>query len=105
MTDEPLQELEVPEGVLDAEHAVEVLRAWVADGALHVIFEPGTFGHDVSEWGRLLSEISQHIASAAALEGQLSENEALTAIHEAYERGVLSPTGTRTGQIKRKVQH
>ena len=68
-------------------------------------FEPGTFGHDVSEWGRLLSEISQHIASAAALEGQLSENEALTAIHEAYERGVLSPTGTRTGQIKRKVQH
>jgi uncharacterized protein DUF5076 len=105
MPDEPLQELEVPEGVLDAEHAVEVLRAWIADGALHVIFEPGSFGQDVSEWGRLLSEVSHHIASGVALEGHLSQNEALTAIHEAYERGVLEPTGTRTGQVKRKVQH
>ena len=105
MPDEPLQELEVPEGVLDAEQAVEVLRAWIADGALHVIFEPGSFGQDVSEWGRLLSEVSHHIASGVALEGHLSQNEALTAIHEAYERGVLEPTGTRTGQVKRKVQH
>jgi hypothetical protein len=105
MPEEPLQELEVPEGILDAEHAVEVLRAWIADGALHVIFEPGSFGQDVSEWGRLLSEVSQHIANGIALEGHLSQNEALTAIHEAYERGVLSPAGTRTGQIKRKVQH
>ena len=105
MTNEPLQELEVPEGVLDAEHAVEVLRAWIADGALHVIFEPGSFGQDVSEWGRLLSEVSHHIASGVALEGHLSQNEALTVIHEAYERGVLEPTGTRTGQVKRKVQH
>jgi hypothetical protein len=104
MTDEPLQELEVPEGVLDAESAVEVLRAWVADGALHVVFEPGTFGQ-ISEWGRLLAEVSHHIASGVALEGHLSANEALTAIHEAYERGVLAPGGPRTGQIKRKVQH
>ena len=73
MPDEPLQELEVPEGVLDAEHAVEVLRAWIADGALHVIFEPGSFGQDVSEWGRLLSEVSHHIASGVALEGHLQQ--------------------------------
>lgn len=33
-------ELDLPEGVHDAEGADEILRAWTADGRLHVVFDP-----------------------------------------------------------------
>ena len=29
------EELDLPDGVVEADEAIEVLRAWVADGALH----------------------------------------------------------------------
>ncbi len=105
MTDQPLNELEIPDGVHTADSAIEVMRAWVADGALHVIFDPETFGPEVGEWGRLLSDIGQHIAHAVALNGELSEREALTVIHEAFERGVLADSLSRSGRIKGRTSH
>ena len=106
MTAEPLNELDIPDGVHAAENAVEVMRAWVADGALHVIFDPETFGSDTREWGRLLSDVSHHIARAVALSSDLSELEALTVIHEAYERGMLAEgVAARSGHIKGRRQH
>lgn len=104
MADEPI-ELEIPEGVQDAEQAVEVFRAWVADGALHVIFDPETFGPNVSEWGRLLADASQHIASAVAQQGHLDQHQALTAIHQAYDRGLLEHNTTRSGSVKGRTSH
>ena len=98
-------ELEIPDGVHDADMAIEVLRAWIADGALHVIFDPDTFADDFREWGRLLSEISHHVAEAAALEGHLSRDEALSAIAEGFEEGLSSPATPRDGQIKGRTTH
>ena len=74
--DDPI-ELDLPEGVLSADSAVEVFRAFVADGALHVTFDPKTFSHDAGEWGRLLAESAEHIASAVALDGQMPREAAL----------------------------
>ena len=102
----PIEELELPDGVHDAESALEVIRAWIADGGLHVIFNPETFAHDVSEWGRLLSDIAQHIAHAVELDGQMGRDEALAVMGEAFKLGVGEPdTQNMMGRIKGRVEH
>lgn len=105
MSDFENNELEIPDGVHDADLAVEVLRAWIADGSLHLIFDPDTFAEDFREWGRLLSEISHHVADAAALEGYLGKDEALAAIREGFEQGMVRPSEPRDGQIRGRSTH
>lgn len=103
---EELHELELPDGVHDAETALEVLRAWIADGGLHVIFDPETFRHDVSEWGRLLADIAQHVAHAVELDGQMTRGDALASMVEAFERGIAAGDApTMSGRIKGRVEH
>ena len=103
---EVTEELQLPDGVHDAEMAMEVLRAWIADGGLHVIFNPDTFSHDVSEWGRLLGDIAQHIALAVELDGQMSRDEALAAMMDAFQRGAVSSDADKmSGRIKGRVEH
>jgi len=105
MPDDQPMELEVPDGVHGAEMAVEVLRAWIADGALHVVFEPDSFAHDTSEWGRLLSEIAHHVARASAVQGQIGEADAIKAIREAFDHGIGHLTADRLGRIKGRTRH
>lgn len=100
------EELDLPDGVHEAEMALEVLRAWIADGGLHVIFNPETFSHDVSEWGRLLADVAQHIAHAVELDGQASREDALAAMAEAFQRGVgNTDQSLMSGRIKGRVEH
>lgn len=101
------EELELPDGVHDAETALEVLRAWIADGGLHVIFNPETFSHDVSEWGRLLGDVAQHIAHAVELDGQMGREDALAAMLDAFKRGIgrAGDPDVMTGRIKGRVEH
>lgn len=105
MTEKTDGELDVPDGVREAKSADEVLRAWIADGALHVTFPPAAFANDVSEWGRLLADIAHHIAKAVALDGQHGEPEALDAIKSAFERGIGSHGADRHGKIKGRTRH
>ncbi|MCH9765474.1 MAG: DUF5076 domain-containing protein [Alphaproteobacteria bacterium] len=105
MSNDIERELDIPDGMGDAEAAIEVLRAWIADGALHVIFDPNTFAEDFAEWGRLLSEISHHIAQAAAMEGEMSQDEALAAIRDGYLNGLETWDGQRDGQIRGRTTH
>lgn len=100
-----LSELDLPDGVHDAERADEVLRAWVADGGLHVTFNPDTFGHDVSEWGRMLGDIAQHIAIAVELDGQMPREQALALVAEAFARGMTETAPARSGHIKGRLRH
>ena len=106
--DDPI-ELDLPEGVLSADSAVEVFRAFVADGALHVTFDPKTFSHDAGEWGRLLAESAEHIASAVALDGQMPREAALaaikTAIDNAFAAAADMPSEVRSGTIQRGRSH
>jgi len=101
-----LEELDLPDGVHDAEQAVEVLRAWIADGGLHVVFNPETFAHDVSEWGRLLGDVALHVARAVELDGQMSGEEALAAMQEAFGRSIgNADPAIMQGHIKGRVAH
>lgn len=97
---EPI-ELDPPADALDAKSAIEVMRAWVADGRLHLTLQSETFSHDVSEWGRLLADITHHIARGVALSSDLTEREALTIVAEAYERGVSKGSTVASGHIGR----
>lgn len=99
------EELELPEGVVGADDAVEVLRAWVVDGALHVTFDPETFHHDVTEWGRLLSDVAQHVATAVELDGQMTRTDAIAQIHEAFELNMQSTNAVTPGRIKGRTEH
>ena len=67
--EELLLELDIPDGVPEAEEAVELIRAWVADGALVVTLNGEAFGDGLQDWGRLLAEIGRHIARASSLNG------------------------------------
>lgn len=106
MTDDTtIHELDIPDGARAAKDSVEVLRAFIGDGALHVIFDPETFRHDVSEWGRLLSDIAHHVARAVSMDGQMESHEALAAVRAAFERGVGANPVTTSGVIKGRVKH
>ncbi len=99
------EELELPDGVVDAVHAVEVLRAWVVDGTLQAIFDPETFRHDVSEWGRLLSDIAQHVANAVEMDGQMNRNEALAQVHDAFDLNMQNTDIAMSGKIRGRTEH
>lgn len=105
MNNEMPDELDLPDGVAEAEDALEVLRAWVGDGALHVIFDPECFRHDVSEWGRMLSDVAHHIANAVELDGQMDKMDALAVIRQAFEAGISSESVTMSGRIKGRTEH
>lgn len=99
------EELELPDGVVGADEAVEVLRAWVADGALHVIFDPETFRDDVSEWGRLLADVAQHVANAVEMDGQMNRAEAISLIQDAFELNMHTSDANLAGRIKGRTEH
>jgi Domain of unknown function (DUF5076) len=105
MASDEHQELEIPDGIGEADVAIEVLRAWVADGALHVIFDPETFRDSPGEWGRMLADISGHIANAIAMQGNLTAAEAAQAISEAYDHGLVAQGRQRTGKLKGRTKH
>lgn len=89
---EPPLELEMPDGVAEAGQSVELMRAWVADGALLVSLNADAFGDRVQDWGRLLSEVAEHAAKAAALQGIMSQGEAEAAIRQAFTASGLVTT-------------
>ena len=98
-------ELDPPADALDAQSATEVLRAWIADGRLHVTFHADTFAHDAGEWGRMLAEVSHHIARGVSLAGLLTEREALVAIADAFDRGVAAGSNVSAGRMQGRIKH
>ncbi len=98
-------ELEIPDGVAEASQSVELIRAWVCDGALRVSLNADAFGDRVSDWGRLLSEIAEHIAKASALQGHMGEGEAEAAIRQTFSAaGVVTQGQMRTRASEGKLR-
>jgi hypothetical protein len=105
MDDEPPAELDPPDGVVEADSAVEVLRAWVADGALLVSLNSSAFGDQTAEWGRLLAEIGHHLARSAALNGYMQEAEARTTIRDAFATSFEAMLSGTSGRLKGQLKH
>jgi hypothetical protein len=98
-------ELDPPEGIEDAETAVEVLRAWIGDGALLVALNSTAFGDHVRDWGRLLAEIGHHVANAAVLNGYMTEEEAKAALREAFNGSFETMSPNMSGKLKGPKTH
>lgn len=98
-------ELDLPDSLDEAENAIEVVRAFIADGSLVVTLQAGVFADNTNDWGRLLAGLAHNIARAHALEGTISEEEALAAI----ERGFIAATGQltakTTGSVPKRARH
>lgn len=98
-------ELVVPDGVLDATQAVEVMRTWIADGAMMLSLNNDAFGDRVTDWGRILGEIAHHVARSAKLNGHMNEHEALQAVRQGFDAAMLSSQPTMTGKVRGRVNH
>ncbi len=105
MSKEDPVELEIPETVTDARQAVEVLRAFIADGALMLSLNAEAFGERVGDWGRLLGEIGQHIARSAALQGVATEHEALAEVRKGFDATIMQSTAAMTGAVRGRSTH
>lgn len=105
MDDELPAELDPPDGVDEAESAVEILRAWISDGALLVSLNSSAFGDQAAEWGRLLAEIGHHIAKSAALNGYMQENEARTIVGDAFTTSFEATGADASGRLKGQLKH
>lgn len=105
MDDELPVELDPPDGVDQSETAVEVLRAWIGDGALLVSLNSSAFGDNVPDWGRLLAEIGHHVVKAAALNGYMQEDEAQAALREAFTSSFEAASPSMSGQLKGQTKH
>ncbi len=98
-------ELEVPDRVGSSQQAVEIVRAFIADGSLAVALNARPFGEQVGDWGRVLAQIAHHAARAAALNGQMADHEALAAIRQAFDRALSTSQPTMSGDVRGRVRH
>ena len=88
-----------PSPVFDALHippaameqgGVEVLRAVIVDGGLHVSLRRAF--DDPEAWGMLIADVSRHIARIYANEKQMSEEETLERIRAIFEAEMDAPS-------------
>jgi hypothetical protein len=98
-------ELEPPEGVAEADSAVEILRAWIGDGALLVSLNSSAFGEHIEDWGRLLAEVGHHVAKSAALNGFMQEDEAQAALRESFASSFETAAASMSGKLKGRTEH
>jgi hypothetical protein len=69
---------------------VEVLRAVIVDGALHVSLRRAF--DDPDPWGMLIADVTRHIARIYANESALTEDQVIDRVREIYEAEMDNPT-------------
>ena len=85
--------LHIPPAALE-QGGVEVLRAVIIDGALHVSLRPAF--DEPEPWGMLLADVTRHIARIYATESKLTQDQAIERVRAIYEAEMDSPTDPGT---------
>ena len=87
--------LHVPPVVLE-QGGVEVLRAVIVDGDLHVSLRRAF--DDPDPWGMLIADVTRHIARIYATESNLSQDQVIDRVRTIFEAEMDQPTdpGTTT---------
>ena len=81
--------LHVPPAALDL-GGVEVLRAVIVDGGLHVSLRRAF--DDPEAWGMLIADIARHIARIYAKESAMSEDQVLERVRAIFEAEMDAPS-------------
>jgi hypothetical protein len=85
--------LHVPPAALE-QGGVEVLRAVIVDGALHVSLRRAF--DDPEPWGMLIADVTRHIARIYATEGAMSEDLVVDRVRAIFEAEMDSSTDAGT---------
>jgi Domain of unknown function (DUF5076) len=93
----PFEALIIPSEARDR-GGVEILRAAIIDGQLHVTLRR-TFEHP-DPWGGLLSEVARRVARIYAAEGEIDEGEVVFRIHSSF----VSAGGVRPARAKKSTK-
>ncbi|MES1154956.1 MAG: DUF5076 domain-containing protein [Pseudorhodoplanes sp.] len=80
--------LQIPSNARD-KGGIEVLRAGVVDGGLHVTLRRAF--NDPQAWGILLADVARQVARVYAQEGDNEENDVITRIREAFGTEMDTP--------------
>jgi hypothetical protein len=81
--------LHVPPAAME-QGGVEVLRAVIVDGALHVSLRRAF--DDPEAWGMLIADITRHVARIYATEDKFREEETIERVRALYEAEMDAPT-------------
>ena len=85
--------LHIPPTALE-QGGVEVLRAAIVDGGLHVALRRAF--DDPEAWGMLIADIARHVARIYATEDKFREEETTERIRALYEAEMDAPTDPGT---------
>jgi hypothetical protein len=81
--------LHIPPAAME-QGGVEVLRAVIVDGGLHVSLRRAF--DDPEAWGMLIADVARHIARIYSNEKDMSEEETLARIRAIFEAEMDAPT-------------
>src|SRR5437868_6440168 len=94
------REIPIPPRALEDPDSRELVRAWVANNALHVSLDVGNWGADEPiGWGVLLSDIARHVADALDEQDVADPVEVLAKIREVFNREIDEPTADTNGHL------
>jgi Domain of unknown function (DUF5076) len=85
--------LQIPPTALE-QGGVEVLRAAIVDGGLHVSLRRAF--DDPEAWGMLIADIARHIARIYAKESAMSEDAVLERVRAIFEAEMDAPSDPGT---------
>ena len=77
-------ELAVPDGVKGDPKAFELVRAWVAEGELHVSLQMGDWD-DPAAWGTVLADLARHVARFYEEKKGLGPEETMERVRDAMD--------------------
>lgn len=92
------RELLIPPAAIQDPASVELLRAWVANQALHSSLEIGVWKNPAA-WGLLLADVARHMANAHHEQDGRDPAESLATIRKAFAVELDSPTDTPSGDF------
>lgn len=81
--------LHVPPAALE-QGGVEVLRAVIVDGALHVSLRRAFDEPDA--WGMLIADVTRHVARIYSAETKLTQDQVIKRVRSLYEAEMDHPT-------------
>jgi hypothetical protein len=81
--------LHIPPAALE-QGGVEVLRAVIIDGGLHVSLRRAF--DDPEAWGMLIADVARHVARVYATEDKFREEETLARVRAIFEAEMDAPT-------------
>jgi hypothetical protein len=85
--------LHIPPAAME-QGGVEVLRAVIIDGALHVSLRRAF--DDAEAWGMLIADVTRHIARIYAKENVMSEDQVIERIRSIYDAEMDAPSDPGT---------